>query len=285
MKRPLALAALLLIGVAMHGQSALLISELLYQPHSGEAEYVELYNNGDTAIVLSDYHIVRWLNGEPTTHYPLPDHTLQPHAYVALSKDPASVAAIYGHTPLQCNLPTYPNSGGTVLLTLADSTEADRLDYSPSMHSPLLRNKAGVALERRSFDRPTNEPSNWFSASSLCGYGTPGYANSQSTEVLAEESGFTLSGTIVSPDGDGYQDMLQVDYTLERGDLMADAAVYDATGHRVAQLLRSALLGTNGSFQWQPDAALPQGRYIVAVALYDIHGTRQTIRRTVALLR
>lgn len=290
MTRLFVLVMALLPGAVVHGQGGLFISELLYQPHSGEAEYVELYNGCDTALALDNYCIVRWLNAVPSTHFPLPAVTLSPHSYVALTKNASSVAACYHiDNPaalLECSLPTYPNSGGSVLLARrADSTIADRLDYTPDMHSPLLRNKAGVSLERRSFTQPASEPSNWFSASSTCGYGTPGSPNSQSTEWLAVERGFALSDSLLSPDGDGYGDMLRVDYTLERGDLIADAAVFDATGFRVVQLLNSSLLGTNGSFEWRPDAALARGRYILAITLYDIHGTRQQIRRTISIIR
>lgn len=272
------------------GQSVLCISELLYQPRSGEAEYLELYNGCDTAVNLASYHVVRWLNEAPSTHYPLPAVMLPPHAYVALTKNAASVVANYhvesATALIECNLPAYPNGGGTVLLArAADSSIVDRLDYSPDMHSPLLRNEAGVSLERRSFERPTNELSNWFSASSISGYGTPGYANSQSTEVLALEAGFQLSSSTISPDGDDYQDFLRVDYGLDRGDMMADVAVFDATGHRVAQPLRSALLGTHGTFEWHPAADLSRGRYLLVITLYDLHGTRQQIRRTVSLIK
>lgn len=286
-------AAIMLAAIAWTaavGQGALCISELLYQPRSGEAEYLELYNCCDTALDLADYHVVRWLNEAPSTHYPMPAVILPPHAYVALTKDAASVMANYrvesATALIECNLPAYPNGGGTVLLArAADSMIVDRLDYSPDMHSPLLRNEAGVSLERRSFDRPTNEPSNWFSASSVCGHGTPGYANSQSTEVLALETGFSFSSSIVSPDGDDYQDFLHVDFALSRGDLMADVAVFDATGHRVAQPLNAALLGTHGTFDWHPAADLPRGRYLLVITLYDLHGTRQQIRRTVSLIK
>lgn len=275
---------------AASGQGALCISELLYQPRSGEAEYLELYNGGDTALNLAEYHVVRWLNDAPSTHYPLPAVTLPPHAYVALTKNAASVMANYhvesATALIECNLPAYPNSGGTVLLAMAaDSSIVDRLDYNPDMHSPLLRNEAGVSLERRSFDRPTNEPSNWFSASSVSGYGTPGYANSQSTEMLALEAAFVLSGSTVSPDGDDYQDFLQVDYALDCGDLMADVAVFDATGHRVAQPLQAALLGTHGVFEWHPATDLPRGRYLLVITIYDLHGIRQLIRRTVLIVK
>ena len=273
-------------------QGTLLLSELLFQPRSGEAEYVELYNPGNTPVQLADYHVVRVLHDSLTTHYPLPTFTLSPHTYVALSKDIASVQACYHILPgavlIECNLPTYPNDGGSVVLATADSTVVDRFDYSPALHSRLLRNKVGVSLERRSFDRPTNEPSNWFSASSTAGYGTPGYANSQSTEWLVEESSFEFSSTLVSPDGDGYQDELEITYRLDDGDLAARIEVYDARGQLVRHLLNNALLGIHGTLTWdgrgENGQRLPEGQYIIHITLYGTDGTRQKLRRSVALV-
>ena len=273
-------------------QGPLLVSELLYQPRSGEAEYVELYNNSSNPVQLADYHIVRVLHDSLSTHYTLPSHTLPPYTYVALSKDIASVGACYTIAPgavlLECNLPTYPNDGGSVVLTTLDTTVVDRFDYSPSMHSRLLRNKAGVSLERRRFDRPTNEPSNWFSAASTAGYGTPGYANSQSTEQLAEATSFELSSTLLSPDGDSYQDELTITYRLDDGNLAAHAEVYDARGTLVRRLANNALLGTTGTLVWDGNGEsgqrLPQGQYIIQIVLYDTAGTRQTLRYCVAIV-
>ena len=288
-----ALTVLLTVpATTLHAQGTLLISELLYQPQSHEAEYVELYNNGTLPLELADYHIVRWIGDSLGTHYPLPMHILQPHTYVALTKDAASVTACFRMEQpsalVECQLPTYPNSGGSVILCTADSTVVDRFDYLPSMHSRLLRDKAGVSLERRSFDRPTNEASNWFSASSICGYGTPGYANSQSTELLAEESAFEFSSTLLSPDGDGYQDELAVNYRLDDGSLAARAEVYNLRGIMVRRLLNNGLLGTHGTLLWdglgEGGTPLPQGQYIVRITLYDTGGTQQTLRRTVTLV-
>lgn len=280
---------------AVHIQSSaqsLLISELLYQPLSGEAEYVELYNNSGGDVQLADYHIVRWVGDSLGKHYALPSHTVAAHDYVALTKDAASVTAHYNvkYTSklLECNLPAYPNTGGSVVLATTDSVIVDRFDYSPSMQSRLLRDKAGVALERRSFERPTNEASNWFSASSIAGYGTPGYANSQSSEWLAEEASFVFSSTLISPDGDDYQDILEITYKLESGDLTARVDLYDGRGTLVRRLLNNALLGTHGSLIWdgrgEDGRPLPQGQYIVQVTLYDTAGTLQVFRRAVAII-
>ncbi len=269
-------------------QNGLKISELLYQPRSGGAEYVELYNDTDTPLDLSAYHVVRVLNDTLAKHYPLPSYLLPPHAYVALTKDLAAVVADYAvpsvGSLVECNLPTYPNTGGAVALTLADSTLVERFDYTPSMHSPMLHSAAGVALERRRFDVAVGEAGNWFSASSVCGYGTPGYANSQSAEWLVPETAFELSSDIVSPDGDGYQDVLEMSYRMERGDLMANIDIYDAAGVRVASLLDAALLGAYGTVVWDAHG-VARGRYLLLVTVYDRGGTHQTVRRTVAVVR
>lgn len=294
MRRLLPIAMLLCCAAtdAAAQHSPLLINELLYQPTSGEAEYVELYNTGDTPLELSDFCIVRVLHDTLGAHYALPPHQVAPHGYVLLSKDVASVAACFHvenhHTLVECTLPPYPNDGGSVVLAWSDGTVADRLDYNPSMHSRLLRDRAGVSLERRRFDRPTNEASNWFSASSTSGYGTPGYANSQSAEWLVEETAFELSSTLVSPDGDGYQDELEIGYRMDDASLAARAEVYDARGRRVRRLLNNALLGAAGRIVWDGrddrQQPLPDGQYVLQITIYDTGGTQQTLRRTVALV-
>ena len=277
------------VGMAQRG---LLLSELLYQPASGVAEYVELYNASDSAVELGGYHIVRVLHDSLATHYALPSHVVAPHAYVVLTKDAASVAAAYTvRNPsalVECNLPPYPNDGGSVVLSRADSVVVERLDYSPAMHSRLLRDRAGVSLERRSFDRPAGEAANWFSAASTAGYGTPGYANSQSSERLVEEASFALSTTLLSPDGDGYGDELEIAYLLASGDLAARAEVYDARGNMVRRLLDGALLGTSGTIVWDgrvhDGTVAPRGQYLIMITIYDLGGTQQVLRRTVAVL-
>lgn len=286
------IALLTLSAWDVWGQRGLLLSEVLYQPRSGEAEYVELYNPTAMAIDLSEYMIIRWIGDSLGTRYPLPSHQVAAHDYVVLTKNALSVATAYvgtqAHKVVECNLPPYPNEGGAVVVATADGTPVERLDYSPAMHSRLLRNKAGVSLERRNFERPCNEAGNWFSAASTAGYGTPTLPNSQSTEYVAEEASFVFSSELLSPDGDGYQDELTIEYALDEGDVYASIDVYDASGHPARRLLNNALLGTHGTLQWDGrgdgGTALRQGRYLMTITLYNSQGTRQTLRRTVAIV-
>lgn len=285
---------LMLLGCASAGalaQGTLCVSELLFQPHSGEAEYVEFYNSSTATVDLSDYVVIRWIGDSLGTHYSLPSHMVAPHDYVVVTKDAASVTenynVKYSSKLVECDLPTYPNDGGSVVLAWSDGTVVEKFDYLPSMHSRLLRSKAGVALERRSMERPCNEAGNWFSASSTACYGTPGYENSQSQECLVEETSFTFSSTLVSPDGDEYQDEINIDYQLEDNEIYADAILFDARGTLVRCLLNNALLGSHGSFSWdgrsEDGLLLPKGRYVLYINLHDLHGTRQTIKKALTI--
>jgi len=105
---------------------------------------------------------------------------------------------------------------------------------------------------------------------------------------LAEESSFVFSSSVVSPDGDGYQDLLEIDYEVEDGELMGRVEVFDAQGVRVRTLIDGFLLGTHGTIVWDGladgDRVLPQGHYVVQIVLYGLDGTQQVVRRAVACL-
>ena len=104
-----------------------------------------------------------------------------------------------------------------------------------------------------------------------------------------EENSFTFSSPTLSPDSDNYQDELEIDYRLEASDLAARAEVYDSRGQMVRRLLNGDILGTTGTLRWdgkdQSGGLLPMGQYLVMITLYNTAGTRQTLRRTVAVVR
>ena len=94
MKAMKCILGLLLAGAQLQAvaQGSLLVSEVLFQPRSGEAEYVELYNGSSNMVELSDFMMVRWVGDSLGTRYALPQHVVAPHDYVVLTKDAASVA-------------------------------------------------------------------------------------------------------------------------------------------------------------------------------------------------
>ncbi|MBR1850391.1 MAG: lamin tail domain-containing protein [Bacteroidales bacterium] len=287
----LCVAALALGDV--RGQQSLQISELMFNPVPSGADWLELYNSADHEVSLADVRLVRWVGDSLGRFYAIDSVLVGPNDYVVITTDATFLMANYGvrypgKVVQVSSMPAYNDASGTVILALRDSTIIDRFDYTATMHSQLLRDKEGVSLERRSFDRPTQEPSNWYSASSTSGYGTPTYANSQSTEFLFLDNDFSLSTDIVSPDGDGYNDQLDITYNLNDNTLAANITLFDRTGRVVRTLCRGALLGSVGVVTWdgadnRGRACLP-GRYVVAIELYNTTGRSQTIKRTVAVM-
>ena len=157
------------------------------------------------------------------------------------------------------------------------------------MHSRLLRDVEGVALERRSLSAPTQMAGNWYSAASTAGFGTPTAPNSQSHEFLFADDDFTIDNTLFSPDGDGYNDLLVINYRLEDCSLSANISVYDAAGRLVCKLARGAILGCWGSLSWDGvgdnGEKCPRGSYLLVIEAYNESGTSQNWRRTISLVR
>lgn len=274
----------------------LLISELLFHPAAGGVDYLELYNNSYDDVLLDSVVLVRE-SGEGCMgrFYPLcADCTLPAHTWLVVTVDAAWVrqhyAVCHSEWLMQVEaLPVWGNEQGTVLLALRDSTVLDRLAYRESMHSDLLRDNTGVALERRSYDAATQESSNWSSAATAAGYGSPTCRNTQCTEFLFTYADFMLSPELFSPDGDGYNDELVIAYTLKETTLTGTFSVYDAQGRLVRHLARNVLLGAQGTLTWdgRTDAGrlCTPGNYVVLIEAFDGSGMRQQQKMVVALMR
>ena len=164
----------------------ILVSEILFNPLPSGADYVELYNNTDYAISLTQLRLAKVSEETITRLYPIVDSgTIQPHDFIVITTDASYVTSNYTVRHPQklievSSMPSYNNASGTVMVTSTDTLILDRFDYTEDMHSRLLRDKEGVALERRSYASPTQDAANWYSAATTAGYGTPTYRNSQS---------------------------------------------------------------------------------------------------------
>lgn len=250
-----------------------LISELLFDPAVGGADYVELYNNSGEAFDLGQLSLVRWMDGAMHRFHPLPQgQLLAPQGYACLTTDKAWVLANYAVAHPSdlyelASMPPFPQGSGTVLLALSDSTVIDRFDYSDQLHSPSLYDTKGVALERRSFWLSANDPSNWGSASSSAGYGTPTGPNTAAISFVGSDL-FALSTSLISPDGDGYNDQLEISFSLPQDNLLARLEIYDAAGRCVRPLFHGTL-ARQGTLIWDgTDSAghlLPAGSYLLLV--------------------
>ncbi len=147
-------------------------------------------------------------------------------------------------------MPGLTDEGGNVMLLNMNGKTADSLYYLDDWHFPLLGDKNGVSLERISFTQATNSSSNWHSAASTAGYATPGYQNSQAITANKTQQYFKLQSKTVSPDEDGFEDVLVLNYNLPAPDYLVNIVIYDTEGRMVKQWLNNRTTGTEGFLTW-----------------------------------
>ncbi len=237
--------------VAVEGD--LVINELLVDPVSGGKDWIEIYNNSDKLIDLYNFQIANYDDDTIANFSQVQEHILiGPDEYVVLGEDIQQIAQYYPTVVpanlYELDLPTYSNDSGTVYL-IWNNTILDRVSYSDEWHFQLLDNTDGVSLERIDPNGASNDGNNWHSAAEAVGFATPGLVNSQFYPAIANGE-FNYTNDIVSPDNDGYQDVLQVNYQMMEEGYLGHFSVYDDRGRLIARVVQSELLGSSGTFIW-----------------------------------
>jgi hypothetical protein len=270
-----------------------LINEFLFDPNDGGSEFIELYNKSDKIIDLKYLSFFTYnSSGAPSSIYPISSagYLFFPGDYMVLTDKAPGVSEFYNVNNelriLECNIPALSNTEGSVVLGDINNKELDRLDYNSDFHFPLLRITKGVSLERISLSKETNLKSNWHSASESVGFASPTTQNSQWIDGGLSNN-FTLNTDIFSPDNDGYNDVLSLNYNLDKEGLIANVAVYDGAGRMVKLLVKNELLGTSGQFLWdgvnENNQKAAIGPYVIVVEITDIEGIVRRIRKTCVL--
>ena len=289
----------MLLATSMHtalGQTTgtVLVSEVLFNPEPNGTDYVELYNASDNVIPLEGLRLARMVGDSVARLYKIADSgSMEPHSLMVVTTDAGYVSSHYTVTHPEwmievSQMPPYNDASGTVAVCTTDTVMLDRFDYDAKMHSRLLRDVEGVALERRSYQVAADVPTNWYSAASTAGFGTPTGRNSQSHEFLFVDNDFATDKSLFSPDGDGYNDLLDINYSLTQCDLSANLSIADAQG-RTLRHANGVLLGCQGTLTWDgtddSGSPCPRGKYLVVIEVYNISGTSQRWRQTVSLVR
>jgi len=275
-------------------EGSLQLSEVLYNPVEGCPEFVELYNGGEHFIDLANYSLSL---GDVVAPDPKPlseaSHLAQPGSYLVITPDPGLLAAHYS-VPATGNwlqpeqFPLLTNSGAAIVLLNRSGELIDEMEYSDDMHHLYLGDAQGVSLERLSFDRPASDRENWHSASAAAGYATPGRSNSQAISSIDNDKLVTLSTSLLSPDNDGWDDVLGI--MLSPGDqgFLADISITDIYGLAIRTVCSAAIAGNRETWFWdgRDDTMtnVPPGIYVVHVVFYHPDGRRFVVRKTLALI-
>jgi hypothetical protein len=286
-----------LLAIPIQADSAdIIINEILFNPHPGSYDFVELYNRSKNIIDLKDLKIASFDDSMNIKYaYPISDVSkiLYPEEYIVLTEKPSDIESQYlckyPDRLFEAKLPGYSDDEGRVVILDQNNQLIDYFYYSEKMHFALLDNEEGVSLERLSFDEKTNNASNWHSAASSYGYGTPTYQNSQYSESEVSEREFWLDPDVFSPDGDGYNDLLIINYAFNNATNFGRIRIFDIAGRLVKELVSNDLMGMEGFYSWDgtnDHAELsPTGVYIVVAEINNLDGTTRKYKRSCTLAK
>lgn len=275
----------------------LVINEILFNPRPNSFDYVEIYHAGNGVIDASRLYIAsRNSSGVLSSMLPLSSSPFYifPGDYIVVTEDADNLALNYlvqnpDAVLTLSSLPSLPDDKGTVVLLNTQGEPVDEVTYLDDWHFALLADPEGVSLERIDPAGLSQDASNWHSAASTAGYGTPTYRNSQYKtpgEIAAE---IAITPRVFSPDSDGFDDIATIQYRMEEPGYVANITIFDAAGRAVKSLVRNGTLSSTGSWNWDgldnTGRKLPVGTYIIFTEIFNLQGKKKAFKHTIVLAR
>ncbi len=287
---PIGISNSLIFGLAEPiAPGDLIINEVLYEPAIGGKRFIEFFNISNKVLNIKNLQIINAQKSTSTGSEQIStDFLLAPGDYVVVTESPEDIQSRYTvlepRNLLKNAVPTLDSDQGNVTIRF-DGLTIDSFDYNKDLHFALLTQTRAVSLERLNPQAPTQLSSSWHSAAASAGYATPTYRNSQYSEPTGSlNQRIRIANKRFSPDNDGFEDFLLIDYQLERIGQTATIRIFDANGRLVKQLVQNELLAANGSFKWDGDTDNGEkariGIYIIWIELFSPDGAVARIKET-----
>ena len=158
----------------------------------------------------------------------------------------------------------------------------------PILSNILLETEDGISLERLDVNTKTQNATNWHSAASTVGFGTPTYKNSQ--ELITQSIGeININPKSFTPNNDGYKDVASINWNFSKTNLMATIKVFDSEGRPVKNILNNELIGNSGNSIWDGTSEdgfrLNTGMYIIWMEVFSENGDVERFKKVVVLSR
>ncbi len=275
----------------------LIVNEILFNPRSNGNDFVEFFNRSEKILDAAELFIAnrnssgaissaRQISSVPYLIFPgdyfVTTTDLENLQLNYLVKEPDAVFVLP-------SLPSFPDDEGFVLLLNKQGDVIDEVNYHRNWHFKLIDNDEGVSLERIDPDAVSQLSTNWQSASSTAGYGTPTYINSQFKQNGITGLEISISPKIFSPDNDGHDDFVMIHYAFDEPGYVANVTIFDAAGRPVKNLVRNGILAQQGSWKWdglgENGQVLPVGNYIIFTEIFNLQGTTKRFKNVVVLAK
>lgn len=270
------------------------INEVLFNPYTGGSDYVELVNVTDRPLNLKGWQLANFDEEDGLSNHKIITeqiYTVEAGGYVLITEDTTDVMMNYIqhgiNNFIEADMPSYNNDSGTVYLLNVDSMIFEAFSYDEEMHFPLLSDVNGVSLERLDVNRDVADMGNWHSAAETVGFGTPGLENSQYYPTLGAVGEVNTDPEIFSPDNDGHNDVLNINYSFTEPGFVATIRIYDANGRPVRELATNELLAITGTFTWDGTTDKGEkariGMYVILFEAFNTSGDQSTHKLSTVL--
>jgi Lamin Tail Domain/CHU_C Type IX secretion signal domain len=274
-----------------------IINEILFNPRSNAFDFVEFYNNSNKIFDASKLYIAnRNSSGVISSIKQLstvPFYVF-PGDYIVETDDPDNLAMQYlvknpDNVLAVSSPPSFSDDEGDVIALNFQGNVVDEVKYKDDWHFKLIDNDEGVSLERIDPAGPSQNETNWHSAASTAGYGTPTYKNSQYKLLNAINATIEVVPKVFSPDNDGHDDIATIQYAVTNPGYVANITIFDAAGRPVRNLVRNGTLGLKGYWNWDglddKGNKLPVGTYIIFTEFFNLQGKKEKFKNAVVLAR
>ena len=94
---------------------------------------------------------------------------------------------------------------------------------------------------------------------------------------------FSFTSKVISPDNDGYEDVLQINYEMKETSMVGSITIYDDEGRIVRKLAKNELLATKGQFIWDgisdDQSKANIGTYIAVFEVFNLNGSSIFVKK------
>ena len=255
--------------------NSIIINEIMYDPETGNSEFIEFYNTTDESINIGGWKLV--INGTDYLEISSTFLSLKSMEYFVVSSD-SSIFLSYSNLNksnikiLKDALLSLSNSGESIIVIDHWGNLIDSLFYTPKWHNKNIAVTKNKSLERIAFNIGSNQQTNWSTSVNKAG-ATPGKVNSIFTENTDTEKGISFSPNPFSPDNDGFEDFTIINYSLPFTTAQIRIKLFDDHGRLVKTILNNKSVAQSGSviFDGLNDSGNPLriGMYIVYMEAID----------------
>lgn len=255
-----------------------IFNEIMYETEKKSQEWIEIFNRTSSSINLKGWSVKD--KNKSVAISSSSDEIIQSHSFCVICNEPVKTA----ENVLQIvngQLPELNNGGDELVLCDESGTVIDSMIYNEKSGGGRF-----ISLERVNENISSVQQSNWAFCLHPDGH-TMGAVNSVSIEP-PEYCDVFIHPNPFSPDGDGFEDSVEIFYSLSSQAFQVNIKIFDMKGRLVRFLLKNEISGPTRTVLWDglndEGFRCTMGIYIVLIeALNNSQKSIETMRKTVVL--